>query len=43
MAGVVLLSGLSLAITGLRRHRARRLLAARVAARLARVAAAPPG
>ena len=43
MAGVVLLSGLSLAITGLRRHRARRLLAARVAARLARVAEAPPG
>ena len=43
MAGVVLLSGLSLAITGLRRRRARRLLAARVAARLARVAEAPPG
>ncbi|HET9344223.1 MAG TPA: lamin tail domain-containing protein [Candidatus Limnocylindrales bacterium] len=43
VAGVVLLSALSLAITGLRRRRARQLLAARVAARLARVTGPPAG
>ena len=42
VAGVVVLSALSLAVTVLRRRRTRRLLAARVTARLARVAAPPP-
>ena len=41
VAGVVLLSALSLAVTALRRRRTRRLLAARVTARLARVTAPP--
>jgi hypothetical protein len=43
MVGVMLLSAVSLAVTALRRRRSRRLLAARVAARLARVAGPPPG
>jgi hypothetical protein len=41
VAGVVLLSGCSLAVTMLRRRRARRLLAVRVGARLARIGTGP--
>ena len=47
VAGIVAISGLSLVVTVLRRRRARRLLAVRVGARLAGIAApsaaAPPG
>ncbi|HSL34065.1 MAG TPA: OB-fold nucleic acid binding domain-containing protein [Candidatus Limnocylindrales bacterium] len=43
LAGVALLSALSVAVTLLRRHRSRRLVTARVAARLAAVAGPPSG